>query len=101
MTMAGTQIQCSSSLAEFWWLAPYSSSHWCMVRMAGKATPRPLVFQQRPFQGGTLQECGMALMAKFMRYVSRSGILSDAHLLELYPPFRPMRIKVLEIAEGW
>jgi hypothetical protein len=43
----------------------------------------------------------MALMAKFMRYVSRSGILSDAHLLELYPPFRPMRIKVLEIAEGW
>jgi hypothetical protein len=43
----------------------------------------------------------MALMAKFMRYVSRSGILSDARLLEMYPPFVPMRIKVLEISEGW
>ena len=43
----------------------------------------------------------MPLMAKFMRFISRSGILSDARLLELYPPFRPMRIKVLEIADGW
>lgn len=43
----------------------------------------------------------MALVAKFMRFMSRSGILSDARLLELYPPFRPMRIKVLEIADGW
>ena len=43
----------------------------------------------------------MALMAKFMRYVSRSGLLSDARLLEMYPPFVPMRIKVLEISEGW
>src|SRR3954470_14416570 len=43
----------------------------------------------------------MALVAKFMRFISSSGILPDAHLLELYPPFRPMRIKVLEIAEGW
>ncbi len=43
----------------------------------------------------------MALMARFMRYVSRSGILSDARLLEMYPPFVPMRIKVLEISEGW
>jgi hypothetical protein len=43
----------------------------------------------------------MALMARFMRFVSRSGILSDARLLELYPPFVPMRIKVLEITEGW
>jgi hypothetical protein len=67
-----------------------------MVRMALNATPR--VFS---FQGGRLQECAMAWMAKLMRYVSRSGILSDASLLELYPPFRPMRIKVLEIAEGW
>jgi acyl-coenzyme A thioesterase PaaI-like protein len=43
----------------------------------------------------------MPLMQRFMRFMSRSGILSDARLLELYPPFRPMRIKVLEIAEGW
>ena len=43
----------------------------------------------------------MALMAKFMRLVVRSGILSDARLLELYPPFRPMRIKVLELRDNW
>ena len=43
----------------------------------------------------------MPLMQRFMRFVSRSGILSDARLLELYPPFVPMRIKVLEIADGW
>jgi len=43
----------------------------------------------------------MALMPRFMRLVVRSGIFSDARLLELYPPFRPMRIKVLEIAHGW
>jgi hypothetical protein len=43
----------------------------------------------------------MAWMARLMRFASRSGILSDARLLEWYPPFRPMRIKVLDIAEGW
>jgi hypothetical protein len=43
----------------------------------------------------------MTLMVKFMRFMSRSGILSDARLLELYPPFRPMRIKVLEIRDNW
>jgi hypothetical protein len=43
----------------------------------------------------------MALMASFMKFVSRSGILSDGRLLEMYPPFVPMRIKVLEISEGW
>ena len=43
----------------------------------------------------------MAMMAKFMRYMTRSGILSDARLLEMYPPFVPMRIKVLEIARDW
>ena len=43
----------------------------------------------------------MTVTSKIMRWVSRSGILPDARLLELYPPFRPMRIKVLEIAEGW
>jgi hypothetical protein len=43
----------------------------------------------------------MALMTSFMKFVSRSGILSDGRLLEMYPPFVPMRIKVLEISEGW
>jgi acyl-coenzyme A thioesterase PaaI-like protein len=36
-----------------------------------------------------------------MRFLARSRILPDARLLELYPPFRPMRIKVLEISDGW
>jgi acyl-coenzyme A thioesterase PaaI-like protein len=43
----------------------------------------------------------MPLMQRFMRFMSSSGIVSDARLLELYPPFVPMRIKVLEISEGW
>ena len=43
----------------------------------------------------------MALMARFMRFVTRSGMLSDSRLLEVYPPFVPMRIKVLEIAKDW
>lgn len=43
----------------------------------------------------------MPLMARFMRFVSRSGIVPDARLLELYPPFRPMRIRVLEIRDSW
>ena len=42
----------------------------------------------------------MPLMQRFMKFVARSGILSDARLLELYPPFVPMRIKVLEITDG-
>ena len=43
----------------------------------------------------------MPLMHRFMKFVARSRILPDARLLELYPPFRPMRIKVLEIANDW
>ena len=43
----------------------------------------------------------MPLMQRFMRFMARSRILSDARLLELYPPFRPMRIKVLEISDNW
>ena len=43
----------------------------------------------------------MPLMQRFMQFMSRSRILSDARLLELYPPFVAMRIKVLEIADGW
>lgn len=43
----------------------------------------------------------MPLMQRFMRFMARSKILSDARLLELYPPFVPMRIKVLEISDNW
>jgi acyl-coenzyme A thioesterase PaaI-like protein len=43
----------------------------------------------------------MPLMQRFMQFVSRSRILPDARLLELYPPFVKMGIKVLEIADGW
>jgi len=43
----------------------------------------------------------MPLMQRFMQWVSRARILSDARLLELYPPFLKMGIDVLEIAEGW
>jgi acyl-coenzyme A thioesterase PaaI-like protein len=43
----------------------------------------------------------MPLMQRFMRFMSRSGIVSDARLLEMYPPFVPMRIRVLEIAADW
>jgi acyl-coenzyme A thioesterase PaaI-like protein len=43
----------------------------------------------------------MPLVQRFMRFMTRSGILSDARLLEIYPPFVPMRIKVLEIGENW
>jgi len=43
----------------------------------------------------------MPLMQRFMSLVVRSRIFSDAQLLELYPPFLPMRIKVVEIADNW
>ena len=43
----------------------------------------------------------MPLMQRFMKFVAGSGMLPDARLLELYPPFVPMRIKVLEITENW
>jgi acyl-coenzyme A thioesterase PaaI-like protein len=43
----------------------------------------------------------MALMQRFMAFMTRTKILSDARLLELYPPFVPMRIRVLEIAQSW
>jgi acyl-coenzyme A thioesterase PaaI-like protein len=43
----------------------------------------------------------MPLMQRFMKFMAGSGILPDARLLEWYPPFRPMRIKVLEIAHNW
>lgn len=43
----------------------------------------------------------MPLMQRFMSMIVRSRIFSDARLLELYPPFLPMRIKVLQIADNW
>lgn len=43
----------------------------------------------------------MPLMQRFMKFVAGSGLLPDARLLELYPPFVPMRIKVLEITANW
>jgi acyl-coenzyme A thioesterase PaaI-like protein len=43
----------------------------------------------------------MPLMQRFMQFMSRAKIFSDGRLLEMYPPFVPMRIKVLEIAQGW
>jgi acyl-coenzyme A thioesterase PaaI-like protein len=43
----------------------------------------------------------MPLMQRIMKFVAGSGILPDASLLELYPPFMPMRIKVLEISGQW
>jgi acyl-coenzyme A thioesterase PaaI-like protein len=43
----------------------------------------------------------MPLMQRLMKFVAGSGILPDARLLEMYPPFMPMRIKVIEIKENW
>jgi acyl-coenzyme A thioesterase PaaI-like protein len=43
----------------------------------------------------------MPLLQRFMRFMARSRVLPDARLLEWYPPFRPMRIRVLEIANDW
>lgn len=43
----------------------------------------------------------MPVMQRLMKFVAGSGILSDARLLELYPPFIPMRIKVVEITANW
>jgi acyl-coenzyme A thioesterase PaaI-like protein len=41
------------------------------------------------------------LIQRFMGFVSERRILSDARMLELYPPFWMMRIKVLELAADW
>ena len=38
----------------------------------------------------------MRLMQRFLRFMSERRVLSDARMLELYPPFWFMRIKVLE-----
>src|SRR5258705_990395 len=65
-----------------------------MVRMVPGKYARTCAFARNP-------GVRMPLMQRFMQLVSRSGILADARLLELYPPFVPMRIKVLEITDGW
>jgi acyl-coenzyme A thioesterase PaaI-like protein len=67
--------------------------------MAGKTTPVLHTSQQTTVRLTT--ETAMALMQRFMRFMARSKILSDARLLEIYPPFVPMRIKVLEISRDW
>src|SRR4029079_58983 len=67
-----------------------------MVRMDAKLRRRCGLCKNRSKQG-----VSMALMQRFMTFMTRSKILSDARLLELYPPFVPMRIRVLEIAESW
>src|SRR5262245_60748211 len=89
--MVGTQIQCTTSLVELRWLAPYSSSHWFMVRMDADATPAPSALQQYE----PARRSRMPLMQRLMSMIVRSRIFPDARLLELYPPFRPMGIKVL------
>jgi acyl-coenzyme A thioesterase PaaI-like protein len=67
-----------------------------MVRMAATLRRRDVLCNNTAKQG-----VPMPLMQRLMRFVSSSGILPDGRLLELYPPFRPMRIKVLEISENW
>ena len=41
------------------------------------------------------------LMQRVLRFFSERRVLSDARMLELYPPFWFMRIKVLEMAREW
>ncbi|NCW57195.1 MAG: hypothetical protein EBV65_05905, partial [Gammaproteobacteria bacterium] len=41
------------------------------------------------------------LMQRFLRFMSDRRILSDARMLEFYPPFWFMRIKVLEMDREW
>jgi acyl-coenzyme A thioesterase PaaI-like protein len=40
-------------------------------------------------------------MNMLYRFISRSNFLSPARRLELYPPFRSMRIKITEMADDW
>jgi hypothetical protein len=38
---------------------------------------------------------------RVMRYFFRAPFLSDTRRLEIYPPFFLMRVKVLEVSDGW
>jgi acyl-coenzyme A thioesterase PaaI-like protein len=40
-------------------------------------------------------------MQRFMSFMTRRKLFSDARLLEVYPPFLFMRVKVLEISDSW
>ena len=40
-------------------------------------------------------------MSLLYRMIRRTGLLTPARRLELYPPFRAMRIRVIEIADDW
>jgi acyl-coenzyme A thioesterase PaaI-like protein len=40
-------------------------------------------------------------MLRIMNFMTRKRILSDARLLEIYPPFLLMRIKVVELSNDW
>jgi acyl-coenzyme A thioesterase PaaI-like protein len=41
------------------------------------------------------------LMQRWMNFMTRKRIFSDARLLEMYPPFLLMRIKVIELSDDW
>src|SRR5688500_1504838 len=82
ITIGGTQMMCSSSLRGLLWLSPYSANHCSTVRMPRKLRPhRDLCKNAQPDEQD--QEASMPLMQRIMRWVARSGILSDARLLEL------------------
>jgi acyl-coenzyme A thioesterase PaaI-like protein len=74
-----------------------------MHRAHGAATLRPQLFQYNTLlcKNAAKQGASVPLMQRFMQFMARSKILTDARLLEMYPPFVPMRIRVLEIADGW
>ena len=40
-------------------------------------------------------------MTLLYRFISKTQLLSPARRLELYPPFRAMRIRITEIADDW
>jgi acyl-coenzyme A thioesterase PaaI-like protein len=40
-------------------------------------------------------------LSLLFRLVSHTGVVKPARRIELYPPFRAMRIRVIEIAEDW
>ena len=72
-----------------------------MVRMGGERyAGTPYFARMRSARMSPIEGVLMPLMQRFMKFVSGSGIFSDARLLEMYPPFVPMRIRVLEIADG-
>ncbi len=43
----------------------------------------------------------MSMLQKMMRALSRASFISDKRKIELFPPFFLMRIKVLQLDQGW